>query len=95
VTDPVPLTINRAEALIDFYQMQHHADDLRATAAAIAAPAAAARIALETALQEIADAHLPDQPSAHGGSEYDWAVRHISRLRGIALGALAAPEVQS
>jgi hypothetical protein len=38
----VPLTINRAEALIDFYQIhQCHADDLRATVAAISAPAPA------------------------------------------------------
>lgn len=44
---------------------------------------------LEAALQEISDAHLPDQPAVHGDSEFHWAVRHISRLRGIARAALS------
>ncbi|MBB5709291.1 hypothetical protein [Sphingomonas xinjiangensis] len=45
---------------------------------------------LVEALREIAEAHLGDQPAASGGSEYDWAVRHIARIRGIARTALAS-----
>jgi hypothetical protein len=41
------------------------------------------------ALQEIAAAHLPDQPAAAAGTDYDWACRHIARLRGIACAAIA------
>jgi hypothetical protein len=46
-------------------------------------------VALEAALEMIAEAHLPDQPAAYGGDEYAWALRHIGRIRGIAVVALA------
>lgn len=42
------------------------------------------------ALKEISDRHIPDQPAAYGGSEYDWVVRQYASVRKIALDALAA-----
>lgn len=37
----------------------------------------------------INDRHIPDQPAAYGGSEYDWVVRQYAELRRIALAALS------
>jgi len=39
------------------------------------------------ALKEISDRHIPDQPAAFGGSEYEWVVRQYASLRKIALDA--------
>lgn len=44
--------------------------------------------AMRDALQEIADSHLPDQPAAAAGTDYDWACKHIGHLRRIAVIAL-------
>jgi len=57
--------------------------------AAVAAILAAVAPLID-ALNGISDAHLGDQPAADGGSEYDWAVRHIRRLRSIARATLVA-----
>lgn len=48
------------------------------------------RARLREALEQIGDMHLPDQPAASGGSEYDHAVRHIRDMRRIAKAALNA-----
>lgn len=47
---------------------------------------------MREALEAIAAAHLGDQPAADGGSELDWAMRHIARLRGMARAALAGKD---
>ena len=48
-----------------------------------------ARVAeLESALAEIAERHIPDQPAAYGGDELDWAQRQHTSLRVIARKAL-------
>lgn len=50
---------------------------------------------LRSALQSIADQHVPDQPAAYADmSERDWAWRHVARLRAIAMKALASPPSQ-
>lgn len=45
---------------------------------------------LRQSLQQIADAHLPDQPASSGDDERTYALRHISKLRGVATAALKA-----
>lgn len=45
---------------------------------------------LDAALIEIRDRHIPDQPTAYGGSEYEWAVRQYRELRSIATAAIAS-----
>jgi hypothetical protein len=47
---------------------------------------------LDAALTEIRDRHIPDQPAAYGGSEYDWVVRQYRELRSIATAAFALVE---
>jgi len=49
-------------------------------------------LASVAACQEIAEAHLPDCPATFHGTEYDWAVQHIKRLRGIAATAIGQRE---
>jgi len=44
---------------------------------------------LRSALSEIAERHIPDQPAAYGGTELDWAVRQYAALRATASAALA------
>lgn len=39
---------------------------------------------LNSALKQIRDQHIPDQPAAYGGTEYDWVVRQYANLRSIA-----------
>jgi len=56
-------------------------------------PLRAENARLRAALEAIAAAHLGDQPAADGGSELDWAMRHIARLRGMARAALAGGDV--
>ena len=43
---------------------------------------------LNNALRQILDQHIPDQPSAYGGSEFDWVVRQYANLRNIAKDAV-------
>lgn len=43
---------------------------------------------LNNALRQIRDQHIPDQPSAYGGSEFDWVVRQYANLRRIAKDAV-------
>lgn len=45
---------------------------------------------METALQEIADRHVPDQPSAYDIPEADYVRKHHMELRMIARAALKA-----
>lgn len=50
---------------------------------------------MRSALEWIRDAHIPDQPAATNGSEFDWAVRWVRTLRlhaQTALEAAAAPK---
>lgn len=44
--------------------------------------------ALTAVLQEIADAHIPDQPASAAGDELSWAQRHVGKLRGLAMAAI-------
>lgn len=55
---------------------------------AMCSEAAATITALEAALREIADSHIPSQPATSAGDDLVWAQRHVGRLRGIALAAL-------
>ena len=68
-----------------------HKTALDAACEAVAKPYALMNELLE-ALQEIADAHLPSQPAASGLDDLSWAMRHIGRLRGIAMAAVAKAE---
>ena len=45
-------------------------------------------LAAVAACQEIADAHLPDQPATSPLSEYEWAIQHIKNLRRAAAAAI-------
>jgi hypothetical protein len=47
--------------------------------------------AMREGLETIRDRHIPDQPSAFGGSELDWAARQHGALRDIARKTLATP----
>lgn len=62
-------------------------------------PAAATEIErLVSTLQEIADAHVPDQPATSPLSETQWLVQHIRNLRRAAadeLERMVASELQS
>jgi hypothetical protein len=44
---------------------------------------------LRTALEQIADFHIPSQPETDARSEHEWALHHIANLRGIAKRAIA------
>jgi hypothetical protein len=50
---------------------------------------------MEAALQQIADSPLGDQPAASPGTSYDWACRHIGKLRRVALAALGAERAEA
>lgn len=49
---------------------------------------------LRAALQDIADAHVPDQPAADGADERTYVMQHVGRLRGMAMCTLQ-PELAS
>lgn len=49
---------------------------------------AARNYCLNSALKQIRDQHIPDQPAAYGGTEYDWVVRQYANLRSIAKDAV-------
>lgn len=46
---------------------------------------------LLAALQQIADASIPDQPASDEGDALSWAQRHVAKLRRIAKEAVGDP----
>ena len=49
---------------------------------------ASRNVRLNNTLKQIRDQHIPDQPAAYGGTEYDWVVRQYANLRRIAKDAV-------
>jgi len=72
----------------EYRSVKHKIPNAREVAELIAAAPA-----MLTALRQIADMHIPDQPAAIDESELAWAQRHVGTLRRIALDAIPASPV--
>lgn len=50
--------------------------------------------ALVEALAEIEQSHVPSQPATAAGSDFEWAMMHVGKLRRIATAALARAKAE-